>query len=98
MRAVCFCFTFEADRKTVSFSHPLHLESYPLSLHDALPIYSTDGPFPACMSNTNVVRLGIIKKQRSEEHTSELQSVSISYAVFCLKKKTGMELCVYHHR
>src|SRR3546814_6098990 len=27
--------------------------------------------------------------QRSEEHTSELQSLmSISYAVFCLKKKT----------
>src|SRR5690606_41637885 len=25
---------------------------------------------------------------RSEEHTSELQSVKISYAVFCLKKKT----------
>src|SRR5437762_5294585 len=24
---------------------------------------------------------------RSEEHTSELQSVAISYAVFCLKKK-----------
>ena len=28
------------------------------------------------------------KKERSEEHTSELQSHSfISYAVFCLKKK-----------
>src|SRR3546814_3257883 len=28
--------------------------------------------------------------QRSEEHTSELQSLMrISYAVFCLKKKTG---------
>src|SRR3546814_2069408 len=28
-------------------------------------------------------------KQRSEEHTSELQSLMrISYAVFCLKKKT----------
>src|SRR5436305_11720090 len=25
--------------------------------------------------------------KRSEEHTSELQSVEISYAVFCLKKK-----------
>src|SRR3712207_7720596 len=25
--------------------------------------------------------------QRSEEHTSELQSANISYAVFCLKKK-----------
>src|SRR3546814_2618479 len=29
-----------------------------------------------------------IEKQRSEEHTSELQSLMrISYAVFCLKKK-----------
>src|SRR2546428_4135946 len=27
---------------------------------------------------------------RSEEHTSELQSSQISYAVFCLKKKTEM--------
>src|SRR3712207_8395517 len=26
---------------------------------------------------------------RSEEHTSELQSRNISYAVFCLKKKTS---------
>src|SRR2546430_13755145 len=26
-------------------------------------------------------------RERSEEHTSELQSQSISYAVFCLKKK-----------
>src|SRR2546430_10437232 len=26
-------------------------------------------------------------RPRSEEHTSELQSQSISYAVFCLKKK-----------
>src|SRR3712207_8183549 len=26
--------------------------------------------------------------ERSEEHTSELQSANISYAVFCLKKKT----------
>src|SRR3712207_7314890 len=25
--------------------------------------------------------------ERSEEHTSELQSANISYAVFCLKKK-----------
>src|SRR3546814_3131868 len=31
----------------------------------------------------------IIDTQRSEEHTSELQSLMrISYAVFCLKKKT----------
>src|SRR3712207_7308428 len=29
-----------------------------------------------------------ITTPRSEEHTSELQSRNISYAVFCLKKKT----------
>src|SRR3546814_6382979 len=34
-------------------------------------------------------RLARIVEQRSEEHTSELQSLMrISYAVFCLKKKT----------
>src|SRR3546814_10779129 len=33
--------------------------------------------------------VGINKDARSEEHTSELQSLMrISYAVFCLKKKT----------
>src|ERR1051325_11637326 len=40
--------------------------------------------------------------QRSEEHTSELQSpYVISYAVFCLKKKTPvatlLEQPLYHH-
>src|SRR2546430_11310714 len=32
-------------------------------------------------------QLSIQGATRSEEHTSELQSQSISYAVFCLKKK-----------
>src|SRR5690348_18179117 len=31
--------------------------------------------------------LSLEQRQRSEEHTSELQYPSISYAVFCLKKK-----------
>src|SRR3546814_3467936 len=35
-----------------------------------------------------LARVVIIARQRSEEHTSELQSLMrISYAVFCLKKK-----------
>src|SRR3546814_6919363 len=34
-------------------------------------------------------RIAFTARQRSEEHTSELQSLMrISYAVFCLKKKT----------
>src|SRR3546814_4871752 len=36
-----------------------------------------------------LARAGPREHQRSEEHTSELQSLMrISYAVFCLKKKT----------
>src|SRR5690242_21178246 len=31
--------------------------------------------------------LGLANDQRSEEHTSESSHMSISYAVFCLKKK-----------
>src|SRR3546814_5136807 len=35
----------------------------------------------------------ILEKQRSEEHTSELQSLMrISYAVFCLKTKTNTNI------
>src|SRR3546814_7109245 len=38
--------------------------------------------------NVEVFRVGAFKSARSEEHTSELQSLMrISYAVFCLKKK-----------
>src|SRR3546814_4434887 len=43
---------------------------------------------------------GVIGEPRSEEHTSELQSLMrISYAVFCLKKKNYNEnknLRIYH--
>src|SRR3546814_4976067 len=38
----------------------------------------------------HAVLLRAVRRDRSEEHTSELQSLMrISYAVFCLKKKTS---------
>ncbi len=41
----------------------------------------------ACFNNKCIV-MGEEQLVRSEEHTSELQSLTdISYAVFCLKKK-----------
>src|SRR3546814_10563225 len=44
---------------------------------------SPSGPATVCVEGQPVAR------GRSEEHTSELQSLMrISYAVFCLKKKT----------
>src|SRR3546814_958551 len=47
---------------------------------------------PACLGADQAARIVedmTAKQDRSEEHTSELQSLMrISYAVFCLKKKT----------
>src|SRR3712207_7661609 len=37
--------------------------------------------------NLHIAAQGCRGEVRSEEHTSELQSANISYAVFCLKKK-----------
>src|SRR3546814_9633499 len=43
-------------------------------------------------------RQGRRQAARSEEHTSELQSLMrISYAVFCLKKKTTQQQYKLHH-
>src|SRR2546430_10149376 len=39
-----------------------------------------------------------VNQMRSEEHTSELQSQSISYAVFCLKKKKKNTIQTHHYR
>src|SRR5213082_4259978 len=55
-----------------------------LSLHDALPIWAGRRPG----SPPRAARPPPPSTSRSEEHTSELQSPdTISYAVFCLKKK-----------
>src|SRR3546814_3364232 len=44
--------------------------------------------FVHSMRPETMARLGLTSEDRSEEHTSELQSLMrISYAVFCLKKK-----------
>src|SRR3546814_8932736 len=51
----------------------------------AVFIVAVDGPFVFIFAGAKPA----IKDIRSEEHTSELQSLMrISYAVFCLKKKT----------
>src|SRR3546814_7405012 len=43
---------------------------------------------PAILQHGPAIGHGVGEEQRSEEHTSELQSLMrISYAVFCLKKK-----------
>src|SRR5699024_12817842 len=76
-----FCFFF--------FKHPPPTEIYTLSLHDALPICRDPG-------HTDVsVPLGTIEDGDTglDRKSTRLNSshVSISYAVFCLKKKKKEE-------
>src|SRR3546814_8030392 len=57
------------------------------------PITASRDNFAPCMKNRRTMAAVVApSKNRSEEHTSELQSLMrISYAVFCLKKKTQNE-------
>src|SRR3546814_8232959 len=74
----------------------LHVR-HTLSLHDALPICldglglddrRLSGNVLEPLRERDVGKLALCRR-RSEEHTSELQSLMrTSYAVFCLKKKT----------
>src|SRR3546814_10777132 len=68
------------------------------AIAQALALYTDDGAGPAAgeSGSGRLLILALCAEQgfvgafnRSEEHTSELQSLMrISYAVFCLKKKT----------
>src|SRR3546814_8725869 len=65
------------------------------NVFDAFTLFAQQNPDDANRSAedigdkiTKIRSLAVIAKVRSEEHTSELQSLMrISYAVFCLKKK-----------
>src|SRR3546814_8625986 len=64
---------------------------------DGVSVHMSLVPNPSHLEAVDPVVLGKVRAQqvvrddlRSEEHTSELQSLMrISYAVFCLKKKTS---------
>src|SRR5213076_3616802 len=59
-----------------------------LSLHDALPIWRPGRAATRGRPRSSGPGPGPSERPRSEEHTSELQSLPTrSYAVFCLKKK-----------
>src|SRR3546814_10163964 len=90
-----------ADRKAGQklgdgFSHLRHLDVPPLAKIDEVDFASVDIVFcalPHGLSQDLVRQLPAHLKVRSEEHTSELQSLMrISYAVFCLKKKKNTRI------
>src|SRR5437868_11517051 len=91
------------DTDSLSLPDPLPIILHHITLHDALPILlprtssTRAGPRPnsarpRCKSSSYPriepsKMVWFKKRTRSEEHTSNSSHVSISYAVFCLKKK-----------
>src|SRR5438876_7272482 len=79
------------------FNDPATTEIYTLSLHDALPISARQERVVVPTEHRRDVAQASARQTpaqhlehrrlRSEEHTSEPSHPSISYAVFCLKKK-----------
>src|SRR3546814_10914450 len=68
--------------------HEARTFRHPLSRGDAPQLCDAEDLSGRAHAAARVVLWWILETLRSEEHTSELQSLmSISYAVFCLKKK-----------
>src|SRR5438270_6361946 len=78
------------------FTAPATTEIYTLSLHDALPIWRSRSPGPACGRRSGrrsrPTKGGDRKSTRLNSSHSQ-----ISYAVFCLKKKNKLQSILIPH-
>src|SRR5437762_13128226 len=78
------------------FKPPATPAVYTLSLHDALPIFPDDGCLPDERNHSDNqlahdVRAALILDERSEEHTSELQSPMYLVCRLLLENKKKSE-------
>src|SRR3546814_5970419 len=59
---------------------------------------TTSRSYPLLNASGKAISEFVAERRRSEEHTSELQSLMrISYAVFCLKKKKKQDITTYQN-
>src|SRR3546814_8304176 len=94
-----FFFNDTATTEIYTYGHPLSLhDALPIWLDVHVLDRVTEGPKPQLVRDLGAtyhagalpeaLAPDIVMECRSEEHTSELQSLMrISYAIFCLKKK-----------
>src|SRR5208283_6021360 len=75
------------------FNDTATTEIYTLSLHDALPI-STRSPLRLCCARAGTLRASPCRDRKSTRLNSS--HITISYAVFCLKKKKTPHLSSLH--
>src|SRR2546425_8283952 len=79
------------------FNDTATTEIYTLSLHDALPIYLSWATTPTAFDKSSLRKNGTLRRvlitsardttERSEEHTSELQSLAYLVCRLLLEKK-----------
>src|SRR5438128_5055076 len=84
----CFCRSFPTLPSFFFFNDPATPEIYTLSLHDALPIFTLSAavsPPNGLTANLNPTIVTLSSDRKSTRLNSS--HGSISYAVFCLKKK-----------
>src|SRR5438477_4718498 len=74
------------------FNDPAPTEIYTLSLHDALPISLLEEPDAGAQRLRRPLLVRAERHVRQDRKSTRLNSshMSISYAVFCLKKKTSI--------
>src|SRR5690348_17400033 len=77
------------------FNDPATTEIYTLSLHDALPISGAVQTFDDGVAQELGVAEGVVDAELLDRKSTRLNSShpSISYAVFCLKKKKKNWTC-----
>src|SRR6266542_3791027 len=76
------------------FNDPATTEIYTLSLHDALPIYERSArPLPEAEAAFTLTGLTVLLVDRESTRLNSSHG-SISYAVFCWKKITGLDVVV----
>src|SRR5437868_7784395 len=78
------------------FNSPPTTEIYTLSLHDALPIYSSSSARDTRYVLEHSEAVGVFVEDRSEEHTSELQSRFDLVCRLLLEKKKKPTAYVYY--
>src|SRR5205823_14881416 len=103
------CIAVQTSPLHLFFTTPATPEIYPLSLHDALPIFAClasraaesissnmsrslllaapSVPRPSRMPSASMAATGASNNDRSEEHTSELQSLAYLVCRLLLEKK-----------
>src|SRR3546814_8103335 len=96
-----YCFFFLMIRRPPRSTRTDTLFPYTTLFRSAFLLLASDvriGATGDYLIGMNEVAIGIAVPDRSEEHTSELQSLMrISYAVFCLKKNRTNLINRIHH-